>query len=84
MKKKQDGRGNLYIDVKPNVRVTFVRASDRPPEKNWAAGDTIRIQAYLGDGTNNVMPGAELPIGPGAEHVLELLGAICELMRPEP
>jgi hypothetical protein len=79
-----DNKKNRYINVKPNVRVTLVRACNRPAEKNWAGGDTIRIQAYVGDGSNTVMRGAELPLGPANDHVLELLGAICELLRPEP
>ena len=58
----QDSAGNFYSEVPPNIRVTYVCRSDREADKDWAKGDTIRIQTYSGDGSAKLYPGPELPI----------------------
>jgi hypothetical protein len=62
----------VHEDVS-NLRVTFVPATDRKPEANWAGSDVIRIQAYRQDPavSKSMFMGAEFPVGTEAD--LEML-----------
>ncbi len=70
-----DQAGHGYAEA-GNVRVTFVPRSDRAPTKDWAGADVIRIQAYKGDGSKALYPGAEFPV-PNAESFADLVRAMC-------
>jgi hypothetical protein len=53
-----DGSGHLDAEVE-NIRITYVSASDRKPEADWAGSDVLRIQAYRGSDSKSLFMGAE-------------------------
>ncbi|HHW41586.1 MAG TPA: hypothetical protein GXX19_10640 [Syntrophomonadaceae bacterium] len=69
-----DAKGQPYVEVE-NVRITYVKAVQRDPGKDWPGCDDLRIQAYRGDGTKSLHMGAELPIS-GWEVLSELKAAL--------
>jgi len=78
----KDSSGNPYVEV-GNLRVTFVTATNRPAEKDWAGQDVLRFQAYRGEG-HSLFQGPELPLGGSDEsqHVLiELIEGLGALYR---
>ena len=70
-----DGSNHLYYEVQ-NIRVTYVPASDRRPEADWAGADVLRIQAYRGDQDASLHRGAEIPIR-SAQEFGEFVAALC-------
>ena len=84
MTKKQvehDSRGQKYVDVR-TARITYVRADQRAPEKNWPGMDVIRVQAYADGKGGKLYPGAEIPLE-SPNDAFELLMALCQLFRAE-
>jgi hypothetical protein len=74
---QRDGPGHVYAEV-DNIRITYVPAKDRDPDKDWAGSDVIRVQAYRGDTSRALFPGAELPIR-SPEVFVELISALCSV-----
>lgn len=70
-----DQRNQPYVDV-DNIRITFVPATVRDPDKRWEATDMLRFNAYRDDGTSAIHRGAEIPL-PSAERLVELIAAMC-------
>lgn len=79
MNTQYDNRGQLYIEV-ANLRVTFVPASNRSPDKDWAGSDVLRIQSYKDDpaSTKSLHLGAEIPIADPAAFG-QLIAAVCQV-----
>ncbi|HEU5276825.1 MAG TPA: hypothetical protein VFU97_24425 [Xanthobacteraceae bacterium] len=78
---QKDSSDNIYINV-GNVRLTYVRAERRSPEKNWSGKDVVRIQAYRNDHDGPLHTGAEFPVGGeggpyDAMRFLEAFSALC-------
>lgn len=61
-----------------NIRVTFIPAKDRAPDKNWAGSDVLRIQAYKNDHDESLHMGSELPIS-SPDTFVELIAALCDI-----
>ena len=72
---KTDGSGHLYAEVE-NIRITYVPASDRKPEADWAGSDVLRIQAYRGSHSKSLFMGAELPVQ-SPEVMVDMVAALC-------
>lgn len=79
MKIEKDSTGNTFIKVGKNVRLTYVPAARRDPDKLWTNQDVIRINAYKGHG-EAIFQGAEFPVGTPVE-ALEFIEAFCLLTR---
>lgn len=77
MTSKKDSSGHQYLDIE-NIRVTFIPAEDRKPNKDWADSDVIRIQAYKGEKDNALHMGAEIPIK-SPEVFGKCIAAICQI-----
>lgn len=73
---ERDGSGHLFAEVE-NLRITYIPASDRTEDQNWAGSDVIRIQAYKGTGKAMFM-GAEFPVS-SAEAMVGLVAAVCRV-----
>jgi hypothetical protein len=72
----RDGKGHVYANVS-NIRVTYIPAADRDPDKDWADSDVLRVQSYR-DGTSGALhQGAEIPIA-SPEIFGHFVAAICE------
>jgi hypothetical protein len=71
---KRDGSNHLFTEIE-NIRLTYVPASDRSKDADWAGSDVIRIQAYKGAGQALHM-GAEMPVKSPTVFV-RLIAALC-------
>ena len=72
-----DGKGHVYVDVE-NIRITYIPAIDRDPDKDWSGSDVFRIQAYRGPDDKSLFKGAELPIS-SPKTFAELISGLCTL-----
>ena len=61
MELQKDGSNHMYAEVE-NIRITYIPASDRATDKDWANSDVIRIQSYKSANDRSLNMGAELPI----------------------
>lgn len=74
---ERDRNGHVYSRVK-NVRVTYIPASDRQPEDDWANSDVIRVQSYKNSEDNSLHIGIELPI-PSPDVFSQFIASLCEI-----
>lgn len=81
MPRDHGGTGNFYLDS-GNLRVTYVPATGRGPEADWAGSDVVRIQAYRQDPADGqaLHRGAEFPVT-GELAFIQLVQTLCEVYR---
>ena len=77
MTMQTDGKGHTYVDVE-NIRITYIPAIDRDPDKDWSGSDVFRIQAYRGPDDRSLFQGAEFPIS-SSEAFVQLISGLCTL-----
>ena len=78
----EDGRGNRFFKIGDWTRVTLVKAKNRDPSKDWSGCDVLRIQSYLNQESDRVMPGAEFPLeSPG--DLDTLINSLQALVKPD-
>jgi hypothetical protein len=75
MKIQKDSKDQIYTEIE-NVRITYVPATGRGGDKDWAGSDVIRIQAKEGPNSNRLYPGAEFPAS-SPEDFADFVAAIC-------
>jgi hypothetical protein len=75
MQTQRDSKGHIYGEVR-NVRITYIPAADRAPEKDWPGSDVIRINALKEAGGLHM--GAEFPV-PTPEHFASFVGTFCQI-----
>ena len=65
-----------------NIRVTYVPASERPENADWAGCDIIRIQPYRQDPSvsKSLCMGAEFPV-PDSAALCRLIETLCRVYR---
>lgn len=76
---KIDSKGHIYTEIK-NIRLTYVKSSNRRPDKDWPEMDVIRIQAYRTGKSNSLHRGAEIPIDK-KEDVIDLIRGLLEIHK---
>jgi len=76
----EDGRGNRFFKIGDWTRVTLVQAKNRDRDKDWSGCDVLRIQSYLNQESDRVMPGAEFPLE-APEDLDALLNALRDLVK---
>ena len=74
---QKDSKNHLFAEVE-NIRITYIPASDRKPEADWAESDVLRLQAYKGSNDKSLHMGAELPIS-SPEEFGALVAALCRV-----
>ncbi len=71
-----------------NLRITFVPASERRPDADWAESDVIRIQAFRQDPSisKSLNMGPEFPCNTEAEleNVVDAIRRVFESGRASP
>jgi hypothetical protein len=77
MSLNRDGKEHLYAEVE-NIRITYIPATDRTPQADWAGSDVIRVQAYKGSNDKSLHMGAELPVS-SPEVFGNLIAALCQV-----
>ncbi len=77
MNTQTDGKGHTFVDVE-NIRITYIPAADRDPDKDWVGSDVLRIQAYRGPDDRSLFQGAEFPIS-SSRSLVELISGLCIL-----
>ena len=77
MKLQRDSKDHLYAEVE-NIRITYIRASDREPNKDWAGFDVIRVQAYKGPNDKSLFMGSEFPVS-SPEVFGNFIAAMCSV-----
>ncbi len=77
MTMQKDSSNHPFKKVE-NLRVTFIPAKDRAPDKDWAGYDVLRIQAYKNDHDESLHMGSELPIY-SPDVFVELIAALCDI-----
>ena len=76
---QRDSRGHLFADVS-NLRITYIPASDRSDETDWADSDVLRVQAYRGGENSALHRGAEFPVS-SSEEMIDLIQTLCNVYR---
>jgi len=72
----QDNAGHFYAEV-DNIRVTFIPARGRGPEKDWSGSDVIRVQSYNNtEVSQSLRQGAEFPV-PSADALVRFIETLC-------
>jgi len=77
MTTQKDSRGHVYGRV-GNIRITYIPAADRMPEKDWPGSDVIRVQAYKDATSESLHMGAEFPVSTPSDFG-DLIGGICQV-----
>ena len=70
---QKDSRDNIFVELE-NIRISYVKQSNRGLDKDWPEADVLRIQAYRGEG-KSLHRGAELPIY-DKENINDLINAL--------
>jgi len=76
---KTDSKGNIYKEVN-NLRISYIKSSNRKPNKDWPGSDVIRIQAYRDGVSASLHMGAEIPIS-NSGSVLDLIETFVDLYK---
>ena len=77
MQTQRDNKGHIYGRV-GNIRVTYIPAADREPEKDWPGSDVIRVQAYKDSTSDSLHRGAEFPVPTPADFA-DFVAAVCQV-----
>ena len=74
-----DSKGNRYTEIK-NIRLSYIKSTDRKPDKDWPGMDVIRIQAYRDENSKSLHRGAEIPIDK-KEDIIDLIRELLEIHK---
>jgi hypothetical protein len=74
---ESDDRGQVFTRV-GNIRVTYIPASGRNAEANWAGSDVVRVQSYKNSTDDSLHMGVEFPV-PSPDSFAQLIAAICQV-----
>jgi len=77
MQTQRDNKGHIYARV-GNIRVTYIPAEDREPDKDWSGSDVIRVNAYKDSTSNSIFQGAEFPVATPTDFA-DFVAAICQV-----
>ena len=74
---QRDSANHVFVEVE-NIRITYVPATDRAPNSDWAGSDVLRFQAYKNSENRALNPGPEFPVET-PQAIIELIEALCQV-----